>query len=80
VKGRGGSFGYDLLTTVGGSLCDYLRVGTASAGDKQLKVIAAHFAAIDFILEHNLRGDGGEVGDQLKEKIAKLVTAFPAPV
>ena len=80
VKGQGGSFGYDLLTSVGGSLCDYLRVGTASAGDKQLKVIAAHFAAIDFILEHNLRGDGGEVGDQLKEKIAKLVTAFPAPV
>ena len=79
VKGQGGSFGYDLLTSVGGSVCNYLRVETASASDKQLKVIAAHFAAIDFVLEHNLRGDGGEVGDQLIEKIAKLVTAIPAP-
>lgn len=79
VKGQGGSFGYDLLTSVGGSLCDYLRVETASASDRQLKVIAAHFSAIDFILEHNLRGAGGEVGGQLKAKIAKLVTAIPAP-
>mgnify|MGYP005999816021 CR=1 FL=1 len=79
VKGQGGSFGYDLLTTVGGSLCNYLRVETASASDKQLKVIAAHFAAVDFVLEHNLKGEGGEIGAQLTGKIAQLVTNIPAP-
>ena len=79
VKGQGGSFGYDLLTTVGGSLCNYLRVETASASDKQLKVIAAHFAAVDFVLEHILKGEGGEIGAQLTGKIAQLVMNIPAP-
>jgi chemotaxis protein histidine kinase CheA len=79
VKGQGGSFGYDLLTTVGGSLCNYLRVETASASDKQLKVIAAHFTAVDFVLEHNLMGEGGEIGAWLTGKIAQLVTNIPAP-
>ncbi len=79
VKGQGGSFGYDLLTSIGGSLCNYLRVENASASDKQLKVIAAHFTAIDFVLEHNLKGDGGEIGNQLTGKIAQLVTNIPPP-
>ena len=63
----------------GGSLCNYLRVETASASDKQLKVIAAHFAAVDFVLEHNLKGEGGEIGASLTGKIAQLVTNIPAP-
>tara|TARA_R110002072_G_scaffold1083_4_gene8803 strand:- start:28 stop:492 length:465 start_codon:yes stop_codon:yes gene_type:complete len=79
VKGQGGSFGYDLLTTIGGSLCDYLRVETASADEKQLKVIAAHFTAMDFVLEKNIQGRGGEIGDQLTGKVAQLVANIPAP-
>jgi chemotaxis protein histidine kinase CheA len=54
VKGQGGSFGYDLLTSIGCSLCSCLRVETASASEKQLKVIAAHFAVMDFVLEKNI--------------------------
>ncbi len=79
VKGQGGSFGYDLLTRIGGSLCNYLRDEAASADDKQLRVIAAHFAAIDFVLEKNLMGDGGEIGGQLTAKVAQLVENIPAP-
>jgi len=45
VKGQGGSFSYHLLTKIGGSLCNYLRAEQASACDRHLKVIAAHFAA-----------------------------------
>jgi hypothetical protein len=41
ITGQGGSFGYDLLTKIGGSLCNYLRDEAASADDKQLRVIAA---------------------------------------
>lgn len=79
VKGQGGSFGYDLLTKIGGSLCDYLRVESASADEKQLKVIAAHFAAIDFVLEKNIQGSGGAIGDQLIGKVSQLVANIPAP-
>lgn len=79
VKGQGGSFGYDLLTSIGGSLCNYLRDENASASEKQLKVIAAHFAAMDFVLEKNIQGNGGEIGDQLTGKVAQLVANIPAP-
>lgn len=79
VKGQGGSFGYDLLTKIGGSLCDYLREESASADEKQLKVIAAHFTAIDFVLEKNIQGSGGEIGDQLMGKVSQLVAGIPAP-
>jgi len=79
VKGQGGSFGYDLLTKIGGSLCDYLRVESASADEKQLKVIAAHFAAMDFVLEKNIQGSGGAIGDQLIGKVSQLVANIPAP-
>ena len=33
----------------------------------------------DFVLEHNLKGEGGEIGAQLTGKIAQLVTNIPAP-
>ena len=79
VKGQGGSFGYDLLTKVGGSLCNYLRDEAASADEKQLKVIAAHFAAMDFVLEKNIQGSGDAIGDQLTAKVAQLVANIPEP-
>lgn len=79
VKGQGGSFGYDLLTGIGGSLCDYLREEAASANEKQLKVISAHFAAMDFVLEKNIQGSGDAIGDQLVGKVSQLVANIPAP-
>ena len=79
VKGQGGSFGYDLLTKLGGSLCDYLREEAASADEKQLKVISAHFAAMDFVLEKNIQGSGDAIGDQLIGKVSQLVANIPAP-
>jgi len=79
VKGQGGSFGYYLLTKIGGSLCNYLRVESALADEKQLKVIAAHFAAMDFALEKNIQGSGDAIGDQLLGKLSQLVANIPAP-
>lgn len=79
LKGQGGSFGYDLLTVIGGSLCDYIRHATSGADERQLKVIAAHFAAIDFVIAKDIRGPGGEVGDQLRAKLDELIANVPAP-
>ena len=60
-------------------MCDYLRSETVSASDKQLKVVAVHFAAMDFVLEKNIQGSGGDVGTQLIGKIQQLVSNIPAP-
>ena len=60
-------------------MCDYLRAANASASEKQLKVIVAHFAAMDFVLEKNIQGSGGDVGSQLTGKVQQLVANIPAP-
>ncbi|MEX2455067.1 MAG: Hpt domain-containing protein [Rhodospirillaceae bacterium] len=79
VKGQGGTFGYELLTRLGASLCDYVRDAAVTADPTQLDVIAAHFAAMDFVLEKKLRGEGGEAGRRILEKIGRLVAHVPAP-
>ncbi len=71
IKGQGGSFGYDLITDVGKSLCDYIH-DASSASDRKLKVVEAHLTAIRFILDRDIQGDGGPVGKQLKAKLRGL--------
>ena len=74
IKGQGGSFGYDLITNVGKSLCDYIH-DAESASERKLKIIEAHLTAIKFILDRDIKGDGGEVGEQLQAKLRSLTDA-----
>lgn len=76
IKGQGGSFGYDLVTSIGESLCDYIREGEA-ASEKKLKVIEAHIAAIEFVVENKISGDGGDAGKDLVAKLARFVADTP---
>lgn len=71
IKGQGGSFGYDLITDVGKSLCDYIH-DAGSASDRKLKVVEAHLTAIRFIVDRDIKGDGGPVGEQLQAKLRGL--------
>ncbi len=74
VKCLAGSFGYDLITNVGKSLCDYISdAGPASEG--KLKVVEAHLTAIKFIIDRDIQGDGGQVGKQLQAKLQSLTEA-----
>lgn len=79
LKGQGSSFGYDLLTRIGGSVCDYIRNASDGADARQVKIIAAHFAALDFVIDKNLKGPGGEAGDRLMAKLNELIASVPAP-
>ncbi len=74
IKGQGGSFGYDWITHVGKSLCDYIH-DAGSASERKLKVIEAHLTAIKFILDRDIQGDGGQVGNQLQAKLQSLTKA-----
>lgn len=71
IKGQGGSFGYDLITQVGASLCSYIH-DSGSASERKLKVVEAHLTAIKFILDRDIQGDGGQVGTQLQAKLQTL--------
>ncbi len=74
IKGQGGSFGYDLITHVGKSLCDYIH-DSGSASERKLKVVEAHLTALKFIVDRDIQGDGGQVGKQLQAKLSSLTEA-----
>ncbi len=74
IKGQGGSFGYDLITHVGKSLCDYIH-DAGSASERKLKVVEAHLTALKFIIDRDIQGDGGQVGKQLQAKLSSLTEA-----
>ncbi len=74
IKGQGGSFGYDLITHVGESLCNFIR-DAGSASERKLKVVEAHLTAIGFILDREIQGDGGPVGKQMQAKLRDLTEA-----
>ena len=76
VKGQGGSFGYDLMTSIGGSLCDFVRDG-GDAPEATLQVIEAHIAALEFVVDRNIKGDGGDAGRELVAKLKTMAEGAP---
>jgi chemotaxis protein histidine kinase CheA len=70
-KGTGRLFGYDLLTQISESLCDYLR-DRADRPDKNLNVVKVHISALEFVVENQIRGQGGDAGKRLLAKLEAL--------
>lgn len=71
VKGQGGSFGYDLVTSIGASLCDYIRSGERRSAD-ELNIVHAHIKILKMVGENDIAGDGGETGERIVAKLAAL--------
>jgi chemotaxis protein histidine kinase CheA len=71
IKGQGGSFGYDLVTDIGASFCDYLRGGPRMAPN-ELAIVNMHIRMLKNVAENNITGDGGETGARLIEKLRQL--------
>jgi len=74
MKGQGGTFGYELVTLVGQSLCDFIR-HIPDATDAELKVIDRHLSVITMILEQKIKGSGGQFANKLVEKLKYVVAA-----
>ncbi len=72
VKGQGGSFGYDLVTEIGQSLCDLIKT-PACPSDAGLDAIEAHIAALRRVAEDGLEGDGGDTGSALLTRLRQSV-------
>jgi hypothetical protein len=65
LKGLGGTFGYQLITTIGDSLCA-LVADQDLPNDRFLqRYVAAHVAALQAVLRFDMSGDGGNQGERL---------------
>ena len=64
MKGQGGSFGYTLMTILGGTLCNFVE-NLEDAGPAEVEVIQLHINAMDLVIAKQMKGDGGKEGEQL---------------
>jgi len=71
IKGQGGSFGYDLVTEIGASFCDYLRSGMRISPDER-NIVHMHIRMLKTVSENNISGDGGDTGRRIAEKLNVL--------
>ena len=68
VKGLSGTFGFDLLTQIGDSLYEFAS-DLKSLNQKRIGLIGAHIDAIEFVVQHNIVGDGGQVARELLQTL-----------
>ncbi len=71
IKGQGGSFGYDLVTSIGASLCDYMRSAHRSL-PKELDIVNAHIKLLKLVSDNDISGAGGETGERIVERLRAL--------
>lgn len=65
LKGLGGTFDYQLITTIGDSLCALITDEDLPNDRFLQRCLTAHVAALQAILQFDLKGDGGGDGERL---------------
>lgn len=66
MKGQGGSFGYQLITTVGNRLCRMLeRFDGSLKPEVENEAIRIHIDAMRLVIANRMTGDGGAEGEAI---------------
>ena len=72
LRGQGGSFGYPLLSTIGGSLCAFMEARDFQLKDGDMVVVRSHFDAAAAVLADEITGDGDAVSQALVSSLGEL--------
>ena len=76
IKGQAATLGYPLLTAIAQSLYRLVE-SDKSPAPKRLDVVEAHARALETVVAHRIRGDGGENGKKLLDALdAAMETAL----
>ena len=65
LQSVGGSFDYGLLSTIGEVMCRTIEDETLAGDELMQRKLAAYAAALDAIIRIDLKGDGGNDGQEL---------------
>ena len=71
MKGQGATFGYDLVTYIGNHLCRYIE-RFDSFNENEMLAIDIHINALQQIIEQQLIGEGGSLGEALRSEVESL--------
>jgi len=72
IRGTGSTFGYDLVTEIGTSLCNFVE-GLEQHDDDAMEVVSAHVDALRAVIANGVKGDGGTIGRDIAEGLAQAV-------
>ena len=75
LKGQGGTFGYPLISYFGASLYDCTRP-RESYPDEHVEIVRSHIDAMNAVVRGRVKGDGGEIGEELKATLALAIEKF----
>lgn len=75
IKGYGTNVGYPLLTRFGDSISLFLRKAEAS-DDVRMEITRVHVEAMRLVLNEQITGDGGTVGETLGAGLDKAVRKY----
>ncbi len=78
LRGMGATFGYNLVTTIGASLCNFIEAVNEYDNDA-MEVVGAHADALRAIIGNDVKGDGGPVGLELVQSLALAVEKVAPP-
>jgi hypothetical protein len=74
TKGQARGFGYGLVTQICALACSILQQNRSpDAG--VFRVVHVHIQALSIVIEHNLGGDGGELGQKMVGRLEALGAA-----
>lgn len=71
IRGQGGSFGFDLISTLADSLCKFIE-GRKKLNSLELDVIKVHILAMKAVYRQELKGTQRELSEQLTELLQAL--------
>ena len=72
LKGQGGGFGYNLITSIGDLLTKFMEARDA-VSNRDFAIICAHIDAMQAVVREEIKGDGGKIGMQIVDGLSELV-------
>ena len=72
IRGTGSTFGYNLVTEIGASLCHFVE-NIVQHDDDAMEVVDAHVNALRAVVAKGVKGDGGKIGREIAAGLSKAV-------
>lgn len=72
IKGQGGSFGYDLMTAIGGDLCRFTE-NMEEVRKSDISIIQLHVDTMKRVIGDGIKGDGGAEGEKVLKGLSAVI-------
>ena len=72
LKGQGGGFGYNMITSIGDLLTKFLE-GKEDLSPREFDIVHAHVDAMQAVLREEMKGGGDKIGVQIVDGLTQLV-------